>query len=110
VRIASTAIRRVTGLTWAPSPPPCAGWWREKWPVRRPRRRQHDVRLRVERSDRTRAIDLLGLDLPAQGRRPGSRQPGRNTGDGRRALEDPAPRPDARIRISASTKAGRSER
>ena len=29
----------------------------------------YDVRLRVERSDRTRAIDLLGLDLPAQGGR-----------------------------------------
>src|SRR5205807_10385332 len=29
----------------------------------------YDVRLRVQRSDRTRAIDLLGLDLPAQGGR-----------------------------------------
>jgi HAE1 family hydrophobic/amphiphilic exporter-1 len=29
----------------------------------------YDVRLRVERSERTRAIDLLGLDLPAQGGR-----------------------------------------
>jgi HAE1 family hydrophobic/amphiphilic exporter-1 len=29
----------------------------------------YDVRLRVERSDRTRAIDLLGLDLPGQGGR-----------------------------------------
>ncbi len=29
----------------------------------------YDVRLRVERSDRTQAIDLLGLDLPAQGGR-----------------------------------------
>jgi hydrophobic/amphiphilic exporter-1 (mainly G- bacteria), HAE1 family len=29
----------------------------------------YDVRLRVEASDRTRAIDLLGLDLPAQGGR-----------------------------------------
>jgi HAE1 family hydrophobic/amphiphilic exporter-1 len=29
----------------------------------------YDVRLRVERADRTRAIDLLGLDLPAQGGR-----------------------------------------
>jgi HAE1 family hydrophobic/amphiphilic exporter-1 len=29
----------------------------------------YDVRLRVQRADRTRAIDLLGLDLPAQGGR-----------------------------------------
>ena len=29
----------------------------------------YDVRLRIERADRTRAADLLGLDLPAQGGR-----------------------------------------
>ena len=29
----------------------------------------YDVRLRVQRADRTRAVDLLGLDLPAQGGR-----------------------------------------
>ena len=70
----------------------------------------YDVRLRVAAQRTARApIDLLGLDLPAQGGRalvPASQvaQPG----DGRRALEDPPPRPDARDPHQRRAPKGRS--
>jgi hydrophobic/amphiphilic exporter-1 (mainly G- bacteria), HAE1 family len=68
----------------------------------------YDVRLRVERSDRTRAIDLLGLDVPAQGGRllvPASQLATLETG----AAPSKIRRRDLlrEIRISASTE-GRS--
>jgi hydrophobic/amphiphilic exporter-1 (mainly G- bacteria), HAE1 family len=67
-----------------------------------------DVRLRVQRSDRTRAIDLLGLDLPAQGGRalvPASQVASLDTG----AAPSKVRRRDLmrEIRLSASTE-GRS--
>ncbi len=68
----------------------------------------YDVRLRVQRSDRTRAIDLLGLDLPAQGGRalvPASQVAALDTG----AAPSKIRRRDLmrEIRVSASTE-GRS--
>jgi HAE1 family hydrophobic/amphiphilic exporter-1 len=68
----------------------------------------YDVRLRVERSDRARAGDLLGLDLPAQGGRalvPASQVASLETG----AAPSKIRRRDLmrEIRISASTE-GRS--
>jgi HAE1 family hydrophobic/amphiphilic exporter-1 len=68
----------------------------------------YDVRLRVQRSDRTRAIDLLGLDLPAQGGRvlvPASQIASLDTG----AAPSKIRRRDLmrEIRLSASTE-GRS--
>lgn len=64
----------------------------------------YDVRLRVQRADRTRAIDLLGLDLPAQGGRalvPASQIAGLETG----AAPSKVRRRDLmrEIRLSAST-------
>ena len=68
----------------------------------------YDVRLRVERADRTNALDLLGLDLPAQGGRvlaPASQVASLETG----AAPSKIRRRDLlrEIRISASTE-GRS--
>jgi HAE1 family hydrophobic/amphiphilic exporter-1 len=68
----------------------------------------YDVRLRVQRSDRTRAIDLLGLDLPGQGGRvlvPASQIASLDTGGAPSKIR----RRDLmrEIRISASTE-GRS--
>ena len=64
----------------------------------------YDVRLRVERANRTRAIDLLGLDLPAQGGRmlvPASQIASLDTG----AAPSKVRRRDLmrEIRVSAST-------
>ncbi len=68
----------------------------------------YDVRLRVERSNRTKALDLLGLDLPAQGGRllvPASQVASLDTG----AAPSKIRRRDLlrEIRIGASTE-GRS--